>query len=458
MKAKKYIVALLLITTLVATVSCSSKETVNEVSNTKAPKAEIKIDVMRHENNLLAAIRIFNETHNNVSINYGDTISYDEDFRNKYITSLAVGEGPDIIRIDPYLDSGRVLLSAIYKTADSGVFYDLNKLIEKDESFKLSDYNQKAMESGIINGKRAFIPTTYTFRVFFAKDKVLRENNISMEETDWTLENFVNEACAFTENNEKIEKTGKYFAVAYGFKLSDVVKISGLDFIDYKKKEAKFNSNEFIDLINIYKKLSSVKTKSPDRYYYSEETFTGGVDCADFNNGNAIIMDNLVSPLWSRDRNNKQANIYLFPQYNNKKSILIEPKGSLAINSNSKYKNEAFEFIKLLISEEHQLNTSEFKQMYYLPVNINACLNNTNFYIANLKGYQPDTNEYDYEKRKEQVKAQYKEIESISRCDTVDAQIYDIIDSEAQSFINGKRTAEQTAEIIQNKVMLYLNE
>ncbi len=452
MKTKKSIILFLIIIILVAITSCSNKEPVNEASNTKAPKAEIKIDVMRHEGYLLAAIGDFNKTHENIWINYGDTISYiDEEYKNKYITSLAVGEGPDIIRIEPR----QGLISAVYKSANSGIFYDLNKLIDKDENFKLSDYSQKVMDSGIIDGKRVFMPLGYNYRVFFAKEEAFKQNGFITEGSKWTLGNLADEAYRYRQQNKD---SGKYFMVSQNFSLSDVVKISGLSFIDQEKKKAKLNSQEFIDLLNIYKKLSPAIITTGGIYMrVSSNEYSISMSCPEFDNGTALVMDNKLSAeMWFRDTVNENAS--LFPQYTNDKSLLVEPVIAYAINSNSTHKEEAYEFLKQLLSEEYQTISGTNRNFPYLPVNNNAYINNVSSYISNLSNTQTDNDVYDREKRKAQVKAQLKEIESISRCDTVDAQIYDIIDSEAQSFINGKRTAEQTAEIIQNKVMLYLNE
>lgn len=96
--------------------------------------------------------------------------------------------------------------------------------------------------------------------------------------------------------------------------------------------------------------------------------------------------------------------------------------------------------------------------VWYLPVNNDAYLNGVNFYISNLDNAQVVHGEYDAEKRKAQVEEQYKEIQKISKCDTVDAEVYNIIDSEAKSFVDGKYSAEQTSKNIQEKIMLYMNE
>ncbi len=451
MKAKMCRVLLLMITALVSVTACSSSDDVDS-RKSKNVKAEIKIDVLSYDRYILAAIKQFNETHTDISINYGDVITYSEEYKNKYITSLSVGEGPDIIRIDPKMG----LLTAVHKTAKSGIFYDLNEFIEKDKNFKLTDYNQKVMNSGIIDGKRFLIPLRYNFSTYFAKEGVLKKNGFTTEGQNYTLENFTNEVYAFMQKNKG---TGKYFMTLHNFTLSDIVKISGLSFVDLNKKNAKFDSTEFIDLLNIYKKLYSVKTEIPKDivYYSSDDTFGSSIVCPDFNNGNSLIINNMDSLLWSRDKNNKEANTYLFPKYAKKKSILLEPMLYLAINSKCKYKKEAFEFIKLLLTEEYQ-KVDDLKGFFSIPVNNNAYLNNVNFYISNLDNTKPENGEYDSEKRKAQVKEQYKEIQKISVCDTVDTQVYNIIDSEAKAFIDGKYSAERTAEIIQDKVMLYLNE
>ncbi len=450
MKAKMCRGLLLLITVLVAITACSSKVNENDASKNKNAKAEIKIDVMSSDYYILAAIKQFNETHEDISINYGDVITYSEEYKNKYITRLSVGEGPDIIRVYPRMG----LLAAVHKTANSGIFYDLNEFIEKDKSFKLSDYNQKVLDSGIINGKRFLIPLHYNFSTYFAKEGVLKENGFTTEGQEYTLENFADEVYAFMQKNKNAEK---YFMTLHNFTLSDIVKISGLSFIDLTKKNAKFDSTEFVDLLNIYKKLYSVEKEiAKDIGYYvsMEDIFDNSIVCPDFNNGNSLIINNMDSQLWSRDKYNREVKTYLFPQYTDKKSILLEPIEYMAINTKCKYKKEAFEFIKLLLTEEYQNLYSYF----YIPVNNNAYLNGVNFYISNLGNSQVVSGEYDAEKRKAQVKEQYEEIQKISVCDTVDAQVYEIIDNEAKSFIDGKFSAEKTAKIIQDKVMLYLNE
>lgn len=453
MRAKRYIILVLIITTILSVVACSTSNDIEDSNKNKTVKAaEIKIDVMKTENYILAAILKFNESHKNVKINYGDVITFNDDYRNKYITHLAVGEGPDIIRIEP------ILFSSANKTANSGLFYDLNKLIKKDKDFKLSDYNNKVLESGVFDGKRYFIPLGYSFNAFFTKGDALKDNGFTTEGDGWTLANFADEAYSYTQKNKDKRK---FFMVTTYLPLSQVIQISGLNFINFKDKKATFESPEFIDLLNIYKKLNTTVQSTKKLTMsgtYGDDSFEKTTQCPEFENDSALIMHNRVLyPMWFRDTINKKTNVYLFPQYTSKKSITLEPMLSLAINAKCEYKDEAYEFIKMLLSEDYQSVKGMKRDFPYLPVNNNAYLNNVIYYIGNLKGQAAD-NVYDIEKRKMQVKKQLKEIDSISRCDSIDPMVYAIMDGETKAFIDGKKTAQQTAKIIQDKIMLYLNE
>ena len=320
------------------------------------------------------------------------------------------------------------------------------------------------MDSGIIKGKRYFIPVNYNFSAFAAKADDLQKNGIIPQGSQWTLQYLAEKASAFREENKADDK---YLIVSQDFLFSDIVKNSGIDFINYEKKKASLNSKEFIDLLDIYKKLYPAVVKDTQITYKISSSMQGSdMQSAEENTvspkyegGSGIILDSKVSPWWFEDVWNKKVNMYLYPQYTNKRSILLEPRSCFAINSKTKHKKEAFDFIKLLLTEEYQ--SKNVIAPFYIPVNNNAYLARVNYYMANLgdnAGSQSATDEYDMEKRKQQVKTQLKELESISRCDTVDAQIYDIMDSEIKPFIEGKKTAEQTAKIIQDKVMLFLNE
>jgi len=69
------------------------------------------------------------------------------------------GEGPDVYCFKPIHQKGFNYNRNYEKVGRiKEVFCDLEPYISKDESINLSEYNETVLNSGVINGKRYFIP------------------------------------------------------------------------------------------------------------------------------------------------------------------------------------------------------------------------------------------------------------------------------------------------------------
>ena len=83
-----------------------------------------------------------------------------EALKNRLTTELMSGGGPDLMNEAMFVSANL----SIEKLIDMGAFMDLNELIESDNSddkIDLTEQNQKALESGVLNGKRFCIPLYY---------------------------------------------------------------------------------------------------------------------------------------------------------------------------------------------------------------------------------------------------------------------------------------------------------
>lgn len=83
-----------------------------------------------------------------------------EALKNRLTTELMTGGGPDLLNEAMFVSANL----SIEKLIDMGAFMDLNELIESDNSddkIDLTEHNQKALESGVLNGKRFCIPLYY---------------------------------------------------------------------------------------------------------------------------------------------------------------------------------------------------------------------------------------------------------------------------------------------------------
>lgn len=83
-----------------------------------------------------------------------------EALKNKLTTELMTGGGPDIMNEAMFVSADL----SIEKLLNMGAFMDLNELFESDSSddkIDLTEQNQKALESGVLDGKRFCIPLYY---------------------------------------------------------------------------------------------------------------------------------------------------------------------------------------------------------------------------------------------------------------------------------------------------------
>jgi ABC-type glycerol-3-phosphate transport system substrate-binding protein len=134
----------------------------------------------------------------------------------------------------------------------------------------------------------------------------------------------------------------------------------------------------------------------------------------------------------------------------------------IAINNSSKYQQEAFEFIKLLLSEKYQ----NYTYTAYLPVNKKASKSLVYKYTGDT-GIRTDVvdfipvgeSPYNLVPLSNDICKQMNNyIEDMDSCYYVDDNILKMINEEVDSFIQGKQTSAQAAKIINNRVSIYLNE
>jgi len=125
------------------------------------------------------------------------------------------------------------------------------------------------------------------------------------------------------------------------------------------------------------------------------------------------------------------------------------------MNANSKNKRLAWEFIKFIISEKPQLSSN----LIGLPVNKAAFAEITNkSYGINADENFALTDDKDINGYNEYMGYLNSFIGECTPHIETDPTIDIMVKQEISSFLNGEKTAEETANVLQNKVSLYLNE
>ena len=388
-----------------------------------------------------------------------------EQYKSKLTTDLLTGEGPDIIFVD-----GETFPS-IRKVMASGFFCDLNELIEKDKEFDLSDFNKTIMDSGVYKGKRYLIPWYYELPILMTVKSVTDENGISADKLN-SWDGFMEEVRKFAGLDEK---NAEYFLTG-DLKFSNIVESCGNLFVDYDKKKTGFDSNEFIQLLEMYKELHSVQC--PEEIFKNRKTIMGFGSLE----GPASIFrasKNYCNPFpfWMANSEalylyKEELSIYLFPSFRQKVGINAVPVCFLAVNSKCKNKPAAFDFIKYALSEREQsMWEYEDGTMHVtrgFPVNDKALdISLELFYrdqqlrklsILGIPSMDQTFTIPDSSISREQAGIIKNMADSVGSSYIIDKTILDMLDQEIQDFLNGRRTAKQTARIMDNKATLFLNE
>lgn len=415
--------------------SCSKED---EVINDN--RAKLTINLLDSDKTLLDAVNMYN-TENNTKIE-AKVFTDIEAYKNKNTTELSSGQGADIIvnRLD--------LLPNIYRISSNDVFCDLNEIIQKNPTFKLSDYHEKILDYGIIDDKRYFIPIDYLNTGFFTTKEILDKNNIKLDGVEWTWQNVANIMKKFISDNKSNKK---YFIDSLNF--TEILSSINNPFIDYKTKKTSFNSKEFVELLNLYKDIypaicpNNIKRKYND----GKELLKNGVLVF----LNIPIID---SPSYYMRRVNgdpifnQQIKILKSPSLKDSDPIIVWPYHLLSINKSCENKMDAFEYIKMLLTYNFQQKANNYDDNNkFTPVSKSAYDLDMSFYLDE-KGSGKVTLPKSLSEQMNKIRS------SIGVGKLYENDVYQIIEAELPEFINGSRTAEQTAKIIDDRVSIYLNE
>ncbi|SNT22068.1 Signal transducer regulating beta-lactamase production, contains metallopeptidase domain [Anaerovirgula multivorans] len=370
------------------------------------------------------------------------------DFVQKINAQMLTGKGPDILLIDsiPYR-----------RYADKKLLLDLKELMEEDASFDKSQYYSNIFDALEYKGKLYAMPLDFSYPAFLTNTGFLKEQSIEINDKGWTWKDFIdiaNRATKDIDGDGTIDMYGMPTIVPE--RLFQYI-YNSLDkgFVDYETGKATFTSEEFIDLLKMCENIS-------------QETFVN----PDISEGDMQMEGIVLYPFHIHDFsifysngliNADEVSFYGYPTLNNA-TYNFDSGEMYGINSQTKYKEEAWEFIKYLISEEIQC----YQQLYSIPINKRAreikiedrfadAEDMMNKY-GDLYGYQVTSLDKIKKQLTDNVEKLNEILPKLNHTNMNDIQVDEIIEEEVRRFFNGERSAEETAEAIQRKVEMYFKE
>jgi multiple sugar transport system substrate-binding protein len=285
--------------------------------------------------------------------------------------------------------------------------------------------------------------------ILFLLQRVPPKKQYKNDPSNWTYADLLKTVKKFAGEN----KNKCFF---YWLDVSNLISGSGITFVDYKNNKTFYNSKDFIEILEIYKELYP--------YICTEEDIKG-----------RSYNDLIKNKMFVMQTNDGPSPITLQCYYSMYKSIGEEPEvlpfpafksgykvsdaitgNAIAINSQSINKDIAYNFVKIVLSEDIQKfeNTGVYGVM---PVNRKA-LEDDYKYAMSKKAEDLSWESCPgvplppkYRKISENI------VSGIDTCVAEEGEISRIIKEEMPDFLEGKRTPAETAKAIDNKVNLYLN-
>jgi ABC-type sugar transport system, periplasmic component len=366
-----------------------------------------------------------------------------EDYQRVINTEIMAGKGADIIDVGilPYR-----------KYIDKNAFVNISEMIANDKSFDINKYNPKILNACKYKNNLYILPISFSFTMIGGNKSILQKEGIKVDDTNWTWDEFFKIAQSITKDTNGDGNPDQY----------GLPKMSGEDvfnymfdaeqFVDYNKKTSSFNSSKFIKLLKRSKEISDYKIFNPqvDSNKLWDMTDPGTIAFV------TEYISSCANLVYAQSLSNGDVLLLNSPAYkdiNNKPFMLGR---TFAVNNNSKYKNEAWEFLKFLISDNIQASDEFFD----FVINLDAQKQKT-------KKVFEQTLLYDMGKEKGRNirKLTQTDIDNLDKLvgelgtlSYKDPQVSKIVTDGVKEFFGGSKTAEETASIIENKVSTYLGE
>ncbi len=354
--------------------------------------------------------------------------------RTRLNNEIIAGNIPDILLLDQFIP--------VESYISKGLFADIYPFMDNDGDIDREDILPNVLKAFERDGK------LYEAVPDFYVETIVGKTEIVGEEQNWDIDEFLE----FCENNA--EGPVKVFGTLYsGKSIISQLTYSGYgNFVDNASGKCHFDSEEFIKLLEFCKELPAESDNDYGEKY--QNRFRSGDALLDFG-----VMFNF--------RSLREYEEWYFGGKVTAKGFPLSGGGPVisaseifAITSGAKEPQGAWEFLKTFYSEEYQDSFADIHS-YSFPVRVSSlekqaeCFLNSNSVVSMTIG----GNSYEIGANTEEDNARIMDIiTSANKAAAYDPNIDAIVSEEAGAFFAGGRSAEETAEIIQNRVSTYLAE
>lgn len=442
----------------------------SELENTQV----ITIGSLNGDWELRDQVSKFNKSHDGVRfkiVDYSQYDKYDEE-KETYVQGsiselkkdIISGNAPDMV-----FGSDNALTQSLGR---KGVFVDLYEMLDKDPDLKKEDLMPNVLKACEVNGKLLSIANTFTLETVIAKKK-------NIDKDRWNADELI-EAY-----NNRPDKDMHLYGMDTRDSVMELLVYTFYNLIDFEKNECHFDDPEFKKLLNFMdsfepgQEFDNYDDPEAQEYYEEMDKYYGNTA---LKNDKVLIASlylyepqELVTTL-NGELKGEDIKFVGYPSDEGQGSMMML-NSSYSILSTSEYKDLCWELIKenfkeLTDEDEKEGYISYSYGMSALKKNferqLNKCMSKPYYYDENGKKQEYDYTYYD-DKGENEIKVDplsQEQVDFISDyimnttmvMGSFDPDIESIVEEEIMAYVKGEKTADEAADLLQNRISLILSE
>ncbi|ADZ19715.1 Sugar-binding periplasmic protein [Clostridium acetobutylicum EA 2018] len=369
-----------------------------------------------------------------------------EKYNEKILSDTLAGGGPDIIYFNPEETNARAFQK-------SGMLEDLKPYIEKDKDFNKEDYNSKLLNAGMYKGKLTFIPTDYCIPAYITTKELLEKNNIKITE-NMSQNDFMKSLSGYISN---AKSTNGKTLFAKSIDVGDFIASSGFECVNYENKKMYFDTKEFKDIMENYKKIYNSTPKKTNNESGEEglQGIKNGSTLFSTDNGYTCGVEFFESESTIKGLTGQTQVINSFPTYNGGNKTIAIAEDLIGMSKTTLNKKAAYDFIKIALSEKIQCDN----RGYTPPINKKSQIDIKNKYLNEEVGKNDKENKVILNKLSDDFNKYYDRVtNNIDEVRILDTNVDKLIKECMTPYFENKSSYDSALKTLENKVKLYINE
>ena len=411
-------------------------------SRTKAPDDQVIVLGVFNESDIHKdRILDFNREDNGYRITVKQYVAYSDelDAYTQLNNDILAGNMPDILAID----TGATLRNLI----SEGLLADVGELLSQDAELSDVEFMENVFDALRVDS------VLYQIVPSFAVDTMIAKQSIIGDRTGWSMEEFSQVVASLPEGMDVVSEMS-----GYGY-MADYMDACADEIIDYASGTCHFNSPDFIAALEFAATLPEKAETYGDGEYMIDHP--GHMFDSRYLEDKVLLQP--VSIVRIRDLCSRingalgEDGAYVgFPSDSREGGVFRIYGTNYVLSSQSSHLEGAWSFARYLLTEDYQ--SGMLDRSGGLPTRKEVFEKNVQD-AAEYEGFCFINDEYRNlpALTQEQIDRAVDFIEGVHHFTFDDEAVMNIIYEEAESYFQGQKDVESVADVIQNRVELYLH-